>query len=86
MTNAKNYPPSSLVPFLALVALSLFSLGWLWGYGLAESRKILLASSLHSTNAPISLPGLPSWSGETLTKRAVYERSNAIIGDSRHTN
>jgi hypothetical protein len=71
---------------LALAALSLFSLGLLWGIGLAESKRIWQTSEVRS----IAVPTFPrehlSWNDEMQTKRTVYERSNKIIGGGEGTN
>lgn len=85
-TNAKNSARYYHGPSLVLVVLSLFSLGLLWGISLSPLKTILPKSASSSTVELISPRERLSWNDETQTKRAVYERSNAIIGDLRHIN
>ena len=86
MTNAKKSVLYCHGPSLVLVVLSLFSLGLLWGISLSPLKMISPKSAPRSIVEPISPRERLSWNDETQTKRAVYERSNAIIGDLRHTN
>jgi len=67
-------------PSLALVALSLFSLGWLWGYGLAQSSATLQQSAAHSTSGPTSFREPPSWRSVPTIKKSAYENWNGRAG------
>ena len=86
LTNAKNSVLYCHGPSLALVALSLFSLGWLWGYGLAESSRTLRVSRLSSMSAPLLPPAPLSWRNERRTRKNGSEKLNGTIGEIAHTN